>query len=65
MALLFKESMQGVLKSKSKSNMNERLASILEAGIDKQISKIEKGFTFLATVGLTVPFIGLFGTVWE
>ena len=64
MALLFKESMQGVLKSKSKSNMNERLASILEAGIDKQISKIEKGFTFLATVGSTAPFIGLFGTVW-
>ena len=64
MASLFKESMQGVLKSKSKSNMNERLASILEAGIDKQISKIEKGFTFLATVGSTAPFIGLFGTVW-
>ena len=64
MASLFKDSMQGVLKSKSKSNMNERLASILEAGIDKQISKIEKGFTFLATVGSTAPFIGLFGTVW-
>ena len=25
---------------------------------------IEKGFTFLATVGSTAPFIGLFGTVW-
>ena len=24
----------------------------------------EKGFTFLATVGSTAPFIGLFGTVW-
>ena len=28
------------------------------------MSKIEKGFTFLATVGSTAPFIGLFGTVW-
>ena len=32
--------------------------------IEKQISKISKGFTFLATVGSTAPFIGLFGTVW-
>ena len=31
---------------------------------EKQMSKIEKGFTFLATVGSTTPFIGLFGTVW-
>ena len=64
MALIFKESMQGIIKSKSKSNINERLTSILEAGIEKQTSKIEKGFTFLATVGSTAPFIGLFGTVW-
>ena len=28
------------------------------------MSKIYKGFTFLATVGSTAPFIGLFGTVW-
>jgi biopolymer transport protein TolQ len=56
--------MQGIVKSKSKSNINERLTSILEAGIEKQTSKIEKGFTFLATVGSTAPFIGLFGTVW-
>ena len=64
MALIFKESMQGIVKLKSKSNINERLTSILESGIEKQTSKIEKGFTFLATVGSTAPFIGLFGTVW-
>ena len=40
------------------------MGGILEIGIEKQISKIEKGFTFLATVGSTAPFIGLFGTVW-
>jgi biopolymer transport protein TolQ len=28
------------------------------------MNKIDKGFTFLATVGSTAPFIGLFGTVW-
>ena len=64
MASLFKESMQSLLKSKSKTNLMERMGGMLEVGIEKQISKIEKGFTFLATVGSTAPFIGLFGTVW-
>ena len=62
--LLFKDTMQSLLKAKSKTNLNERMASILEVNIEKQISKIDKGFTFLATVGSTAPFIGLFGTVW-
>ena len=64
MASLFKESMQSLLKSKSKTNLMERMGGMLEIGIEKQMSKIEKGFTFLATVGSTAPFIGLFGTVW-
>mgnify|MGYP001250835802 FL=1 len=64
MTSLFKESMQGLLKSKSKTNLVEKMSGVLEVGIEKQISKIEKGFTFLATVGSTAPFIGLFGTVW-
>ncbi len=63
-ALLFKDTMQSLLKAKSKTNLNERMASILEVNIEKQIFKIDKGFTFLATVGSTAPFIGLFGTVW-
>ena len=36
----------------------------LEINIEKQMNKIEKNYTFLATVGSTAPFIGLFGTVW-
>mgnify|MGYP001210388244 FL=1 len=64
MASLFKDSMQSLLKSKSKVNLSERMGGMLEAGIEKQISKLDKGFTFLATVGSTAPFIGLFGTVW-
>jgi biopolymer transport protein TolQ len=64
MALLFKDSMQTLLKAKTKSNLNERMSSMLEVNLEKQISKIDKGFTFLATVGSTAPFIGLFGTVW-
>jgi len=64
MALIFKDAMQSLLKRKSKSDLNNRMTTMLETGIEKQISKISKGFTFLATVGSTAPFIGLFGTVW-
>jgi biopolymer transport protein TolQ len=64
MALLFKESMQTLLKAKNKSNLNERMSNMLQVNIEKQIVTLEKGFTFLATVGSTAPFIGLFGTVW-
>ena len=64
MALIFKDAMQSLLKRKSKSDLNNKMTTMLETGIEKQISKISKGFTFLATVGSTAPFIGLFGTVW-
>ena len=64
MALLFKEAMQTLLKAKNKANLSDRMSGMLEVSIEKQISKIDKGFTFLATVGSTAPFIGLFGTVW-
>mgnify|MGYP001191106653 FL=1 len=64
MALVFKDAMQSLLKRRSRSDINSRITTMLETGIEKQISKISKGFTFLATVGSTAPFIGLFGTVW-
>ena len=64
MALLFKDSMQTLLKAKNKSNLNDRMSSMLEVSIEKQMVRLDKGFTFLATVGSTAPFIGLFGTVW-
>ena len=64
MAAIFKSSMQLMLKSKTKSNLSERMSNMLEANIEKQMAKIEKSYTFLATVGSTAPFIGLFGTVW-
>ncbi len=64
MALVFKGSMQAMLKNKSKANLNERMSTMLEINIEKQMNKIEKSYTFLATVGSTAPFIGLFGTVW-
>ena len=64
MALVFKDAMQNLLKKRSKLDLQERMTTMLETGIEKQMSKISKGYTFLATVGSTAPFIGLFGTVW-
>jgi len=64
MANVFKDSMHVMLKSRRSSNLNEKMSRMLEINIEKQMEKIEKGYTFLATVGSTAPFIGLFGTVW-
>ena len=64
MAVVFQEAMESLLKKKSKNNLSEKMSTFLEVGIEKQMSKIDKGFIFLATVGSTAPFIGLFGTVW-
>ena len=64
MANVFKNSMKTLLKSKRSPNLQERMSRMLEINIEQELEKIEKNFTFLATVGSTAPFIGLFGTVW-
>ena len=64
MANVFKNSMKTLLKSKRSPNLQERMSRMLEINIEQEIEKIEKNYTFLATVGSTAPFIGLFGTVW-
>jgi len=64
MGIVFQDAMESLLKKKSKNNLSERMTTFLEVGIERQMSKVDKGLTFLATVGSTAPFIGLFGTVW-
>jgi biopolymer transport protein TolQ len=63
---IFQSAMAELIKTKSKSSavQSARVSRILEISADKEIKLIEKHFTFLATVGSTAPFIGLFGTVW-
>jgi len=36
----------------------------IQRAVDKVQSRLQDGLSFLATVGSTSPFIGLFGTVW-
>jgi biopolymer transport protein TolQ len=64
MSNVFRKTMQVVLKSKSRSNLSEKLTGLLESNIESELNFLEKNFSFLATVGSTAPFIGLFGTVW-
>ncbi len=64
--LIFKTAMAELLKTKRQSSTTQvaRVGRILEIATDTEMKKVEKNFTFLATVGSTAPFIGLFGTVW-
>ena len=66
MTTIFQSAMSELIKTKSKSSavQSNRVTRVLEISADKEIKLIEKHFTFLATVGSTAPFIGLFGTVW-
>jgi biopolymer transport protein TolQ len=65
-ATIFQSAMVELIKTKSKSTsvQSARVTRVLEISADKEIKLIERHFTFLATVGSTAPFIGLFGTVW-
>jgi biopolymer transport protein TolQ len=62
MTQIFQSAMNEVVRTRSKTSavQSARVERVLEISIDNQI----KNFTFLATVGATAPFIGLFGTVW-
>ena len=61
---VFKNSMQVLIKSKRSSTLDQKMSNMLEINIEQEMEKIEKKYIFLATVGSTAPFIGLFGTVW-
>ena len=66
LASIFQAAMNELIKTKSKSSsvQTNRVSRVLEISADNEINLIEKHFIFLATVGSTAPFIGLFGTVW-
>lgn len=51
-----KESMQASLK--------QRVERAMAVTIGREMNTLERGMTFLASVGSSGPFIGLFGTVW-
>jgi len=46
------------------AGLQQRIDRSMAMSINREISMLERYMTFLATVGSTAPFIGLFGTVW-
>jgi biopolymer transport protein ExbB len=45
-------------------DLHEWITMSLQRSVDQVNSKLQTGLGFLATVGSTAPFVGLFGTVW-
>jgi len=46
------------------AGLQQRIDRSMATSINREISLLERYMTFLATVGSTAPFVGLFGTVW-
>ena len=66
---VFNEAVDEIQKSnhettKKIDSLVDRLNRVMEAAIDFQNEKLSEYFSYLATIGATTPFIGLFGTVW-
>ncbi|ABV84662.1 TolQ [Rickettsia massiliae MTU5] len=47
-----------------KNNHKERIMGAMYLAQNREVEKLEKNLSFLATVGSSAPFVGLFGTVW-
>ena len=45
-------------------DLNTWVTMSIQRAVEKVQSRLQDGLAFLATVGSTAPFIGLFGTVW-
>jgi biopolymer transport protein ExbB len=45
-------------------DLNSWISMSIQRAVDKIQSRLQEGLAFLATVGSTAPFVGLFGTVW-
>lgn len=50
--------------TEKKSSLKERLMGVMQVATNRSMQKLESGLNFLAIVGSSAPFVGLFGTVW-
>jgi biopolymer transport protein TolQ len=48
----------------SHSGVKERVDRAMGVVTQREMDRLERWMTFLASVGATAPFVGLFGTVW-
>lgn len=52
------------VKESIQASLRQRVERAMNVAIGREVNVLEKGMTFLASVGSTAPFVGLFGTVW-
>ena len=45
-------------------SLQERIERVMDITLGREIDHLERHMTFLASVGSSAPFVGLFGTVW-
>ncbi len=72
MAIIFVAAMEEWFRSKTgnspaaglKMSLRERIVQVMQVSRNRELEQVESGLGFLATVGSSAPFIGLFGTVW-
>ncbi|WP_138379063.1 protein TolQ [Luteithermobacter gelatinilyticus] len=69
MAMLFVAAMKEWQRSVSSTGriamgVQDRLFRVMRVTVSREMENLENYLSFLATVGSTAPFIGLFGTVW-
>src|SRR5581483_7482100 len=48
----------------ARSSVRERVERAMGVTIQREMERMERWMVFLASIGSTAPFIGLFGTVW-
>ncbi|HEY5209010.1 MAG TPA: protein TolQ [Stellaceae bacterium] len=46
------------------NGLQERIERVMQVTMGREMDRLERFMPFLATVGSTAPFVGLFGTVW-
>ncbi len=46
------------------AGIRDRIGQVMQLTMNREVENLERYLGFLATVGSTAPFIGLFGTVW-
>jgi len=51
-------------KASIQASLHQRVERAMAISVNREMNQLEKGMTFLASIGSTATFIGLFGTVW-
>jgi biopolymer transport protein TolQ len=54
----------GLKAERLKAGLKERVERVMDITLGREMQRLEKQMIFLASVGSSAPFIGLFGTVW-